>query len=339
MDLDLDLRGVVLGFAGAVLVLSVLLWSVGVEELAAALRRIERSALAAIAAAALCWLAAWGQSLRTVLGALDVRVRPGRAVLLYAAAVFANNVTPFGQAGGEPVSAYLISRATHTSYERSLAAIASVDALNFVPSILFALVGLVYYGAAFTFGEHLYTVVAIVVGLAVAVPTTAYAVWRTRERLARRLAGTSARVLAALTRFVPRIQAPSKESILARFETFTADIERVATDRRTLIRALGFSALGWLSLMTALWLSLAALGHPVAPWVVFVVIPVGAVAGIAPLPGGLGGIELALVLLLVPITALPVAVATSAALVYRGGTYWFPTLLGGAAVAWLQGQH
>jgi hypothetical protein len=339
LDLDLDLRGVVLGFAGAALALSALVWFAGVDDLAVAFRGLDRSILAAIAVAALCWLVAWGQSLRAVLGALDVQVPPRRAFLLYAAAVFANSVTPFGQAGGEPVSAYFISRSTRTGYERSLAAIASVDTLNFVPSILLALTGLAYYGAAFTFGDRLYTVVGIVVGLAVAVPTAVYTLWRSRERLAIRAAGDLARLLAALTRFIPRIQAPSPDAILARFEAFVRDIERVATDRRTLARALGFSALGWLCLMAALWLALAALGHYVAPWVVFVVVPVGAIASIAPFPGGLGGVEFALVLLLVPITAVPVAVATSVALVYRGGTYWFPMLVGGAAVAWLEGRH
>jgi uncharacterized membrane protein YbhN (UPF0104 family) len=53
----------------------------------------------------------------------------------------------------------------------------------------------------------------------------------------------------------------------------------------------------------------------------------------------LGGVEFALVLLLVPITGVPAAAATTAALVYRGATYWLPTAVGGLSTAWLQGRQ
>jgi uncharacterized membrane protein YbhN (UPF0104 family) len=62
------------------------------------------------------------------------------------------------------------------------------------------------------------------------------------------------------------------------------------------------------------------------------VVPVGSIASIAPLPGGSGAIETVLVTLLVSTTAVPGAVATSAVLVHRGATYLLPMLLG-AAVA------
>ena len=68
----------------------------------------------------------------------------------------------------------------------------------------------------------------------------------------------------------------------------------------------------------------------------FFVVPVATVASILPLPGGEGGVETALVLLLVPVTGIPVAVATSASIVYRLGTYWVGTFMGGSAALYLE---
>jgi uncharacterized membrane protein YbhN (UPF0104 family) len=64
-----------------------------------------------------------------------------------------------------------------------------------------------------------------------------------------------------------------------------------------------------------------------------VVIPVAAIAGITPLPGGLGGVEAVLVALLVPTTGVTVAAATAGVVIHRTATYWLPLLVGGGAAA------
>ena len=92
---------------------------------------------------------------------------------------------------------------------------------------------------------------------------------------------------------------------------------------------MGFSALGWLAMCVSLWLSLFALGHVVPFSVVLLVVPMGAIAGIAPLPGGLGGVETVIGVLLASLTPVPGSVALTAVFVHRAATYVFPTVLGG----------
>jgi len=77
----------------------------------------------------------------------------------------------------------------------------------------------------------------------------------------------------------------------------------------------------------------AALGTPVPPYVLLFVIPLANLAGAAPLPGGLGGIEAAFVTLLVPTTGIQASVITAAVLIFRGAIYWMPILIGGLAVS------
>lgn len=67
---------------------------------------------------------------------------------------------------------------------------------------------------------------------------------------------------------------------------------------------------------------------------VLVAIPVGAMASITPLPGGLGGVA-AVIGGLVAATTGGISTATVAAavLIHYGATYVFPTMVGGGVAA------
>lgn len=336
--MDVDVRGVAIGFAAAAVVLAGLVYVVGPDGVIAAVGMLDGRDVALLVAVTLGYLVAWGLALRTVLGALDVEAGPVTAVLLFASATFANNITPFGQAGGEPFSALLVSRATDSEYESALAAVASVDTINFIPSIALSVLGLAYYLTVFAVGDRLLFVAAAVAALAVGVPVLGYAVWRFRPRVQRVVVGLVHPVAAAVARVVPSVTPPTRPHVRRRVRGFFRAIERVADSRTTLVEALVLSAVGWACLAAALWLALVAVGHPVPVAAALIAAPVGAIASVTPLPGGLGGVELALVAVVVPITAVSAEVAASAALIYRGATYWLPTLLGGGATALLEGR-
>ncbi|MEF8842591.1 MAG: lysylphosphatidylglycerol synthase transmembrane domain-containing protein [Haloarculaceae archaeon] len=331
--MDVDWRTTLVGFGAALVVLGLLVGFVGIGRVLDALSRADPAALAAVLGVATAWMISWGLSLRTVLGILGSAVSAPVAVLVFTAATFANNVTPFGQAGGEPVTALFISRAADTEYETGLAAIASVDSLNFVPSILLALAGIGYFSVTVAFGRRLqYAAVAVVV-LAVAIPAAGYYAWHNRYRVEAGVVRLLTPIIRGLGRMLPRRAPPDGHVIEARIEGFFHAIERVTGDRRGLATALGFSTLGWLCLAGSLWLSLRSLGYPVPFAATLVVVPVGAIAGITPLPGGLGGVETVLVALLVPTTGVSVAGATAAVVIHRTATYWLPVLVGGGTAA------
>jgi len=323
----------VLAFLAALVVLGVVLWLVGVEAVAGALTRADRRTVALLAPVVAVWLTAWGLSLYVVLRALGASIRPHQAVFVFTAALFSNNVTPFGQAGGEPVSAVFIASASDSEYETGLAAIASVDTLHFVPSLAGATVGLGYAGlTAVRLTEDLRLAAAAVAALAAVVPAAGYLVWRYRGRVERVVVDRLGPVIRAVGRAVPVLTAPTSATIERRVRGFFESIARVAADRRALVTATLLSALGWLCLSTSLWLSLAAVGAAVPFLSVLFVVPVGMVAGVTPFPGGLGGIDAAFVALLVPL-GVPASVATAAVVVHRGATFWLPTVVGGGAAA------
>jgi len=319
----------VAGFLGALAVLAVLVWVVGIGRTREALLAADPATLLLVLGVATVWLTTWGLALWSVLRAIGTPIPAHMAVLVYVGSVFSNNITPFGQAGGEPLSALLIASATDSEYETGLAAIASVDTAHFVPSVGYAIVGFTFVIAGTVEVGQSLTFAAVAVGaLAVGIPVSAYLGWRYRYQLEAAVVRTMTPPVQRLGRIVPKWSPPTAASIEHRIEGFFAAIDRIAGDRRSLLRTLGFSAVGWACLSVSLWLSLSAVGHTVPLATTLLVVPIGSIASIVPLPGGSGAIETVLVTLLLSTTAVPAAAATSAVLIHRGATYLFPTLVG-----------
>ncbi|WP_254535715.1 lysylphosphatidylglycerol synthase transmembrane domain-containing protein [Halomarina litorea] len=331
--MDLNVRATAIGFLAALAALAVLLWVIGIDTIVRTMGMADPAILALLPFVGAAWLVSWGLSLRVVLGVIGTPISVTKSVLIYSAATFANNVTPFGQAGGEPITAYLIADATDNQYESGLAAIASVDALNFFPSLSLAGVALAYFGATATLGRQLRVAGVAIAVLALVVPLAGYALWRFRLHVEGGLARVLTPIARGLARPIPGRSAPDEAAVRVRIEGFFNAVGRVAEDRRRLVLALGFATIGWLALSTSLWLSLYSLGFRVPFAAALLVIPIGSLASITPFPGGLGGIEGVLIALLVPTTGVDLAAASAAVLIHRTVTYWLPTLFGGGVAA------
>jgi uncharacterized protein (TIRG00374 family) len=340
--MDGERGATVLGFAAAIVVLGIIFWLAGVQEILDALGSASLPISLLVVPIAICWLSMWGMALHTVLEALGAPVSAPKAVLVFVSAMFANNVTPFGQAGGEPLSALLISESADTEYETGLAAIASVDALHFVPSIGLATLGLAYIGIqTVTLGRNLLLAAGAVVVLATIVPLAAFFGWRYRYELESAVVRLLTPVIRGIGSIVPGKDPIERGAIERRIEGFFDSIERVAASRRTIIKALGFSLAGWISLAGALWVATYAVGITIPFAAAMVVIPIGSIAGVTPLPGGLGGIEAAFATLLTATTGIAWPAAIAAVIIHRAATYWLPTITGGgvAAAIWTRRSH
>ncbi|MGM0716891.1 MAG: lysylphosphatidylglycerol synthase transmembrane domain-containing protein, partial [Halobacteriota archaeon] len=263
---------------------------------------------------------------------LDADISVSEAFFVYSGAVFANNVTPFGQAGGEPVAAALISKVSETRYETALVSIASVDVLNVVPSISLIVIGVGYYATSTAVGERVETAVGTAVVLIGGIVVAMLLVWRYRHTIVEHLPSMLSPYLGRIGRGHIETE-PLEADITDRLRRFFENIEQVATNRRTLTLIVGFSLAGWLFQAAALMAAFGSLGYSVSPAVLVFVIPLANLAGAAPLPGGLGGIEAAFIALLLPTTGISAASITAAVLIFRGAIYWMPVLIGGATVS------
>jgi len=331
-----DRRTMALGFTMALAVLGALVLLVGVDDVLAAIAGARADVVVLLVAVAAVWLACWGLSLWAVLAALDERVSVRTAVSLYLGAIFSNNITPFGQAGGEPLAALLIADAADTEYETGLAAIASVDTLHFIPTTVYATIGFVFITAGTVrLGQDIIFGVVTIAVLAVVLPLAGYLGWQHRGRVEAAIARLLVTVTTPIARILPNRSPVTYEATKHRVDGFFVAIERVATDRKTLALAIGFSALGWLAQILVLWLSLVAIDAVVPFSTVMLVVPIAAMAGLTPLPGGSGAVESVLAAMLVATAPISFALATSAALIHRGAVYWLPTIVGGVVASLL----
>lgn len=328
-------RATVLGALAAAGILVAVVSVVGVGSLRRAASSVSPLSLVGVALATLCWLTAWSLSFRAILAALGIEASWPRAGLLFLSTMFADYLTPSAQAGSVPVGGLLVSRATGATYATGMTAVAAFGALNVVPSTVAIAVSAAYLARTATLTPRLQVAVALLLGVVSGTLACGAVGWRYRRRL-RTLARPLLAAVGAVAHRLPMVRRIDPRALDASFARVVSEAERLAWNRRQLGVCLCFSALGWLLLSTAFWLSLRATYGPVAVAVPLLVVPLSMTGNVLPLPGGVGGIEALLVALVVGLVPASLANATAAALVYRGVTLGAVMVLGGLALVALE---
>lgn len=329
-----------MGFASATVVLGALVLVVDWTAVLSVLTRADLAVIGFASVASLLAFVAWSESLRLLFQASGSDLSMRECLLSYGAATFVRLVVPVGQSLGPAVFVYLVGRYTDRSYSADLAPTSIGEVTNYLLSALLAVAGgLVVFGTSAPARQ----VRIVQVGLAVVLLgsiLTGGIVWRYRGSVRGWILGGAALVRATLGRLSGRVRAalaPERvDTSVGQFYQTAADL---ADDRLLLARAVGVAAAGWILTALPLVLAADAVGASVSvPLALFVIPPVG-LLGFLPLPGALGGVEIALAVLLVQLSGLGLAGATAVVLLYRVCTYWLPLLVSGGAFTalWLAG--
>jgi uncharacterized protein (TIRG00374 family) len=316
------------GFAIALAIIYLLAVGVGLDRLRRVLVRAElRWVAVGCLSTALC-LVAWGRVWQIVLRVVGFDVGFRKLVVTFYAATFANYITPLGQAGGEPFIAYVLSRDTEASYEDSLASVVTADLLNLFPFFSFAGIGFAALLYDASLPEQVRPLALGLGAMAVGVPLFAVLGWRFRFR-----AGNA--VLRLVGPIARRVRFVSPAGLRERLRDLNTAFERIADDRWALAHALAYAYLGWIFFALPLYFAGLAIGADLTLLLVFFIVPASTLAGLVPSPGGLGGVEAALLVLLIGLGGLGQAPALAAALLYRVESYVFGLVAGGVAALWV----
>ena len=284
-----------------VVVIAVVLTKINVDQV-----------LAAVATSDWRWsLVAFGLGLVTFLGAAltfrafsPVRVPLGRLVLVQAAGAFLAVAAPAALGAGALNLRVMIRRGVSASL--AVASVALVQVSQFVVTLTLLLVLSLVSGsdaaaALVPSGGTLEIVAAVVLLAAAALLVTPLRRW------------VLARVMPVLRQTWPRL------------------LDVLAEPGRIVLAVIGDAllTLGW---VLAFGASLSAFGVHLSLVQIAVIYFAGNVAGsVVPTPGGLGGIELALIGLLTA-TGVNAGVATSAVFLFRAATYWLQIPIGWVAM-------
>jgi uncharacterized protein (TIRG00374 family) len=327
---------IALGFAAAVVVLAGLAIALDWRAVLTVLGRTDPTLIAFAVVTALFALVAWSESLRALFAASGADLSIWDCLGPYGAATFVRLVVPVGQSLGPAVFVYLVGRHTDRSYSTDLAPTSIGEATNHLLSALLAITGgLLVFGTSAPVRQ----VRVLQIGLAAVFVTgllLAAVLWFRRNSIRGWVLGGAALLRATLGRVstrLGRVLAPERvdTSVTHYYET-AADL---ADDPRLLSRAVGLAAVGWLSTALSLALAAESVGVSVSiPLALFVIPPVG-LLGFLPLPGALGGVEVALSALLVHLAGIELAAAAAVVLLFRLCTYWLPLVVSGGVFTWV----
>jgi hypothetical protein len=313
-----------LGFVVAIVVLYFFGRVFGWKEIAKTLRTAHLGWFALTLGSTTVGLVAWSKAWDEILHLVEVDLPLPSLTVTYFAATFADYVTPFGKAGGGPLIAYILSADDRVTYHQSLASVTTADLLNLLPYFGFAAVGVAGLLARGALDGKALLLVGGLGAVAVVVAAVAYLSWRHRAFMEKTVIGVAEPV-------VSRIPFVDVASIRDEITGFYEEIDRILDSPRILAYTLVFSVVGWLFFAAPLYFAGRTVGVTLDPVVVLFVVPASTVAGLVPTPGGLGGVEFALVGLLVPLTPVTAGTAAAIALVYRLASYWYVLGVGGVA--------
>lgn len=327
------MRRAAFGFGAAVVVFGVFLFVFDAGSIWTVLQGVRLTPFALGLLATFGAVACWAESMRRVLVATGGHLSPSRGFAAYGAGMFAKQVLPMGNVGGVPIMAYAIDREAGIEFNRSLAVVTVGDFLGLVSSLLLALVGVAYVLVQYPGSRLLRAATVGVAAFAVALVSVAVLLVYRRGLLRYAVLGIARFLRGSLGRVSARVEArlsPDRvdASVGRYFETFDA----ARSDRTSLGIAAAVSLVGWTLFAVPMYTSALAVGEHVPFGLVLFVVPVGAVASMLPLPGGIGGVEFAVGGMLVAMTGVDLAVAGAMVVLYRLSVYWFLVLIGGACV-------
>lgn len=323
-------RGLALVASGVLLL--ALLALAGPDALAARLAGADLGWVGVAFGSILLSLLCWSQGLTPLLAVVDAPVPAGRTAVAYTASMLGRQIVPVGAVGGPAITAFTIHRQTDLSYDETLAVVTVAEFLSTVTSLLLAAAGITYLvatgpedpGLALVAGLLLLVAVALVLGVAL--------VWYRRGSVSR-LVRSGAWILRAIgRRLSPRLAAWASSARASRsLGRFYDTVDALRGQSRAVFASTCYHLLGWILVVVSLWASALALDLEVAFALACVVVPTSLLVDVLPLPGGLGGIEVALAGLLVLLAGLDLAGAAAVVVLYRLATYWFVIALGAAA--------
>ena len=288
----------VLGFT--TLVLAALIYFSDFSAVKDILSSAEYSWLALAAISANIPLLIYSFTWNKILNTSGIEIGYFRTFQLVLANVFVNNITPFGNIGGEAAITYILSKITGENSGKIFSMVLLASLINFLPLVSLLAAGLIMAG---------YWKSVLLIFLA------------------------SAAVILAVKRFSGRFREFSGvQKIPSRVGDFLRDFREaleIFSDEKSLLAGLLVFSHSWLIFdVSSVILIGYAYGLDLLSPLIIVVIPLARVANYVPTPGGSGPYEVALAGLLHFFLGVSVAEGVLVAVSYRVLTYYIGLLLG-----------
>ena len=272
--------------------LSVMLYAVDLEASVNALSSANPLILILALVSANVPLLIYSQVWRTVLSATGLDLSYFTTLRLILANTFVNNITPFGNIGGEAAATYILSNISDKSYGESFTAVFMASIINFSPLFTFLIIGAVYT-------EYYQMLLLPLTGLTFCLLIN-YSVFSFK---------------------VPGFLEKFRDDFIKSLNT----IKSSGISLWPLIIITHFAI--FFDILSIILIG-ASLNLDFYSFAIFLVVPLARVANYVPTPGGTGPYELALSGLLVFFFPVSISESVLVAVIYRTLTYYIGILFG-----------
>jgi uncharacterized protein (TIRG00374 family) len=309
-----------------VLIVLLLLWWAGIEEVTDILRRARPYYFALAVLAYIASLLTWALRWRVLLKSLDIDARFKTILGALLAGVFINNVTPGARGGGEPVRMYYISKRTNESYGHVFATVMMDRIMDVIPVVFMLLLATLH---VYRLGSFTLTVTLFILDVFFAFVTLATVGILLSER---RTKGLLYWFYRQFKRIMPKKAIKYEEKFVHTVEVsvpqFQETFKVLMMYKKAFLLSLFWSFVTWFFILLRSYFIFISINNPVSLMDVMVVQMVGIVIGMfAIVPGGAGlteAINSAVYVLL----GINKGIAVTATILERLISYWIPTFIG-----------
>lgn len=235
-----------------------------------------------------------------------------------------NNITPSGRGGGEPVRAYILTKESDYSFDRTFATVLGDRALDTFPFIILAIITII--GMIMTFSLSLVWILTLVVCVVAITALVVIIIYMSvNEEFGDKLTNW---IIKLVKRFYKKYKPRHAIQIKQYVSGFQSTMKVLITDKYVLMYALPLSFVGWIVEIFRVYFVFLAFGANVSPIIIAEVFIIACLVGMIPLlPGGLGAVD-GIMILFYSSAGITASISAAATVVERLISFWMTTILG-----------
>ena len=304
-------------FTVATAIFAVLFWAADPSKIFSSLEKADKLLVGIAVFTGLSVSFLWSLNWYVFFRSLGINCSYPRSFQVFMAGQFFNSITPLGRFGGQPIMAYLISKNSRSSYEKSLATVMSADLVTVLPMSAYIVTGLTFVLVSGPVSSELTTAAVTLLGFLLTGVAIGFLAWfrsGTMEKY-----GFSA--ITKLTELTGRGES-YLEKLRSKIDNWEKTLQTIGENPKTLVISIIVTASAFLARMITFHLILTSLNLSMHPLEIMLLIPLISFASISPTPGGSGTYEAAMAASIILLIDIPFATALTVTILYRLCTYW-----------------
>lgn len=308
----------------SVVILLIMLWFVGIDQVISALKLANLGIIALAVATQIVtyFLYSLRWQILNKLADMDVSIRELLPMVLVGLAI--NNVTPSGRGGGEPVRAYILAKEKNYQMEETFATVVADRALDTFPFVVLAAITIAAMALYFDFSTWLLVVMILAV-IAIVVVLAILIYMCINPKFGKRVDGW---IIGLVRRFYKKNSEELEEKIHGIIFGFQDTMKMLISNKKVMYYTIPLSFLIWVFEIIRVYLVFLAFGADVNLIVIGEVFIVASLVGMIPLlPGGLGAVD-GMMIVFYSAAGISSSISAAATVIERLISFWMATILG-----------